>query len=130
MNTGNGRWTTVEFPQRQSVDDWRYHTRIHVGRVTDMAKKKAAAKSLGRKSAKASASGKTPAAKKAAASAVRMVAKKKAAVARSLAIKKAATNDIVLTTESQAATRIELESAYPGITKSMVDFRAQLPWGK
>ncbi len=95
-----------------------------------MAKKKAASKSLGRKSAKSSASGKTSAAKKAAASAVRKVAKKKAAVARSLAIKKAATNDIVLTTESQAATRSELESAYPGITKSMVDFRAQLPWGK
>jgi hypothetical protein len=61
---------------------------------------------------------------------VRKVAKKKAAVARNLAIKKAATNDIVLTTELQAATCSELESAYPGATKSMSDFRAELRWGK
>ena len=98
--------------------------------MTVMAKKKAASKSVGRKSAKSSASGNAPAAKKAAASAVRNVAKKKAPVARSLAIKKAATNDMVLTTELQAATRSQLESAYPGATKSMMDFGAELPWGK
>ena len=95
-----------------------------------MATKKAASKSVGRKSAKASASGKTPVAKKARASAVRKVAKKKSTVARSVAIRKAVTNDIVLTTDSQAATYSELESAYPGATKSMVDFRAELRWGK
>lgn len=102
--------------------------RIQVGKVTVMARKKAASKSVARKSAKASTSGKTPAAKKA--GAVRKVANKKSTIARSAAIRKAITNDIVLTTDSQVASFSDLESAYPGATKSMQDFRAELPWGK
>lgn len=61
---------------------------------------------------------------------MRKVAKKKASVARSAAIRKAITNDIVLTTDVQSASLSELESAFPGATKSMADFRAELRWGK